>query len=83
MAGLPHHVARAGQWMVVADNSRGMSLMCYGRTRGLMTKIPVGAEPHGVAEVPTWAIGIQRLGRAGEGRRGPASVVDPSFVLRS
>lgn len=53
VAGLPHHVAQAGRWMVVADNDRGMALVYDARTREQPAEVQVGAGPHGVAAVPT------------------------------
>jgi DNA-binding beta-propeller fold protein YncE len=53
VAGMPHHVTRAGRWMVVADNSRSMALVFDARTREQTAEVPVGAGPHGVAAVAT------------------------------
>jgi DNA-binding beta-propeller fold protein YncE len=53
MAGTPHHVARAGRWMVVADHDRSMAVVFDARTRDQTAEVPVAAGPHGVAAADT------------------------------
>jgi DNA-binding beta-propeller fold protein YncE len=49
MAGTPHHVTRAGRWMVVADHGRSMAVIFDAQSREQTAEVPVPAGPHGVA----------------------------------
>jgi len=49
VAGMPHHVARAGPWTVVADHDAAWALVFDARTREQTAQVPVAVGPHGVA----------------------------------
>ncbi|MFD2399928.1 YncE family protein [Prauserella oleivorans] len=53
IAGMPHHLALAGRWMVIADHDRGMALVFNSDTRQQVAEVPIAAGPHGPASAPS------------------------------